>query len=82
MEEEFRREVLDDFGAIAPSTKKTTAQLEFDKAVENHIIPWLCTLIKHRLYVGPFITQKLDMHHLVKVLGVTHIINMLSLIHI
>lgn len=78
MEEEFRREFLDDFavGAAAPTTKKTAAQLEFDKAVENHIIPWLCTLIKHRLYVGPFITQKLDMHHLIQVLGVTHIINM------
>lgn len=41
-----------------------------------HEIPWLCTLIESRLFIGPFPSRKEDVEHLIQNLGVTHMINL------
>jgi hypothetical protein len=42
----------------------------------RHIMPWLATIIPGRLYVGPFLNNAQDAHHVYNDLGVTHIVNL------
>ncbi|MBX9636666.1 MAG: hypothetical protein K2Q45_03855 [Nitrosomonas sp.] len=60
----------------AKNNAKKAQSDEYARKIERHVIAWLTVLIKDRLYVGPDIKQKEDILHMVKHLGVTHIINM------
>ena len=48
-------------------------------SLADHVVPWLCILVKERLMFGPFINQRLDMLQLIHGHGVTHIVNMCPL---
>jgi len=69
-------EFLDDDFLKAPPKAAAAAAPRPLKLDKDHQVPWLCTLIPHRLLVGPFPSRKEDLYHLVHELGVTHMINM------
>ena len=67
-------EVDDIFKQVPPPPRSSATTT--NKRNRDHEIPWLCTLIKSRLYIGPFPSRQEDVNHLVLELGVTHMINL------
>ena len=68
---------MDEFDSCPPPPPSpTTLKKRPLKTDASHEIPWLCTLLNKRLYIGPFPSRKEDLDHLVLQLGVTHVFNM------
>lgn len=65
-------------GSIQQSNRDKL-RLELDDALRVYHMPWTTELIKGRLYVGPFLKDRLDALYVVRVMNASHVVNMFPL---